>query len=664
MKKSLVPFLVLMLAGTSVCPIPALAQSYTGVGSLAQSTPLAGTINVPNGGTKVSFSADNESIRSVLRNLSLKGGLNLMMDESVHGNVTVEMSNVTLNQALESVAALGDLRLLKQSGNIYLAISREASIEKGLDRQLSKVIPVSYTNANRVAQVLNSSLFVPSGNQQGGGGAGGGGMMGMIPQKARADARTNSIILVGTAHDIELAEAAIARMDVPRQSKTFYLSHANALDVASLLAGSAFNDGTGSFQLGGAGGGGGGGGAGGGGGGGAGGGAAGGGGGMAGGGGGGMGMGMMGPSLMPSTVRVERTDIQEGSGINSFGNTGGSGDSSGLSSTVTLRGSVKAQDEVSIAPDNALIVPDTRQNSITIMGTAEQIALAESLIPTFDAQLPQVSIEASLVEISDINTKEFSTRLGIADGRLQFGFNNQPMSSVSGNGLIGLPTITDPTDINSLARSGISFNTNPAVRRPDYAVAIRNLVSQGKARILANPTVVATHDTESIISIVDEIVRRVVTTIDQGGFATQTVEIGEAGIVMDILPKIGEDGTVSMRIRPSVTSVLREEIVLGNLVTLVSRRDLLSQNVRLRDGETLVIGGLIQEQSTSRNDKLPIAGDLPIVSAMFRASRRGSSKTELVLMLTPHIINNVKLTPIHANVPGGASTQTSLAGGQ
>lgn len=640
MKKSLVPFLVFMLAGTSVCPLPALAQSRLGVGSLDQNTVLNGKINVPNGSVKVSFSADNDSIRSVLRDLSVQGGLNLMMDESVNGNVTIEMTNVTLNQALDSVAALGDLKILKQGGNIYLAISRQAAIEKGLDRQLSKVIPLSYTNATRVAMTLNNSLFAPL-NSANGGAGGSGSTAGASatggPQKAKADARTNSIILVGTAQDIELAEATIARMDVPRQSKTFYLSHANALDVATLLAGSAFNDGTGSFQVG------------------------------SGSNTSSAGSAAGGTTMNPTTVRVERTDIQEGTGINTFGSSGGGGSSgstnSGLSSTVTLRGSVKTQDTASVSPDNALIVPDTRQNSITIMGTAEQIALAESLIPTFDAQLPQVSIEASLVEISDTNQKEFSTRWGIADGKLQFGFNNQPLSSVSGNGLIGLSNISDPTEVNSLARSGISFNTNPAVTRPDYAFAIRNLVTQGKAKILANPTIVATHDSESIISIVDEIVRRVVTTVDQSGFATQTIEIGEAGIVMDILPKIGEDGTVNMRIRPSVTSVLREEVVVGNLVTLVSRRDLLSQNVRLRDGETLVIGGLIQEQSTTRNDKLPIAGDLPIVSAMFRASQRSSKRTELVLMITPHIISNLKLTPVNVS-NANTSTQTSMAGGK
>lgn len=655
MKTTLVTLLIAVLATHALCPLPVIAQSLTGGALLDQSTVIDGQVKIPNGEQRVSVSVINENIRTVLRNLSEKGGFNLVMDESVTGQVTVELNQVSINQAVQSVAALGDVKILKQSGNIFLAISRQMAQKKGLERQHSKIIPISYTNATRVASVLNRSIFTNTNP------ANAGGVAGMMPQTATADARTNSIILVGTTQDIALGEATIARMDIPRQSKTFYLSNANALDVATLLAGSAFNDGTASFTVGGGVGGVGGGAAGGAAGGAGGGGAAGG----AAGGGGMAGMGGqadIGAMMIPASIRLERQDVQEGSGINNFGGSGGNGSSSGLSSSVTLRGVVKSQDVATVSPASALVIPDTRQNAIIILGTAEQIALAESMIPTFDAQLPQVSIEASLVEITDADSKEFSTRLGIADGRLQFGFNNQPLSAVSGNGLIGLST-TDPTDVSALARSGVSFNTNPAVTRPDYGFQLRNLISRNKAKILANPTVVATHDTESIISIVDEIVRRVVTTIDQSGFATQTVEIGEAGIVMDILPKIGEDGTITMRIRPSVTSVLREELVLGNLVTLLSKRDLLTQNVRVKDGETLVIGGLIQEQSATRVEKLPGVSNLPIVGAMFRASQQSGSRSELVLMITPHIINNTKLTPVITSTIE-ASTPTSLTGGQ
>lgn len=641
MKKTLTPLLVAILAIQATSPLLALAQSRPNTISLDEAARLDETLNVPNGNQRISLSVDKQNVRNVLYSLANTGKFNLVMDDSVSGNVTIDLSKVTINEALQSVAALSNLKILKQSGNIFLVMSRTATQAKGLDRQLSKVIPLHYTNAKRVASLLNSSILSNSSSTGTAGGAATGGSAGSSMQSATAEARTNSIILIGTAQKIALAEAAIAKMDIPRQSKTFYLSHSNALNVATLLAGSAFNDGVASFAIG-----------------------SGGGSSSAGGSSssGGSSGGTASTPATPASLRVERQDVEEGTGINSFGSSG-NGVTSGLSSSVTLRGFVKAQDAASVSPESALIIPDTRQNALTIMGTAEQIALAESLIPTFDAQLPQVSIEASLVEITDSSSKQLGTRWGVADGKLQFGFNNQPLDSVSGNGLIGLSTITDITDINALARTGIALNTSPAVTRPDYAFQIRNLITENKAKILANPTVVATHDTESIISIVDEIIRRVVTTIDESGFATQTVEIGEAGIVMDILPKVGEDGTVSLRIRPSVTSVLREETVLGNLVTLLQKRDLLAQNVRLKDGETLVIGGLIQQRQTNRMDKLPGAADLPIVGAMFRASQTSGNRSELVLMITPHIINNTKLTPVITTTtePG---TLSSMAGGK
>lgn len=618
MKRILVSFLTITLASTSVLPLPAFSQATY---NLSESASMSEAIAVPNGSRMVSISVNHENVRNVLWELSQQGGFNLVMDESVVGKVTLELSKVTLNHALQSISAMNDLLFIKQNGNIFLAITKKAAQDKGIARQLSKVIHISSSNATRVADILNRSIFGGA-NADAASVGGGGGFGGQATQKVKADPRTNNVIVVGTAREIELAEAAVAKLDVVRQSKTFYLSYANALDVATMLSSSVFNDGTASFRVGAGGG------------------------------------SSTANSAAPSSLRVEKQDIQEGTGVNDFGGSSGSGGgsggavSSGFSSQVTLRGFVKSTDTATVSPEGALIVPDTRQNSITIMGTVEQIALAESIIPTLDAQLPQVSIEASLVEISETGVKELSTRLGLGKEGVSGGFNNVALQNVqppAGTTMIGVPTV-DPTEPEAFARSAIVYSTNPLTRSGDYALQIRSLITKQKAKILANPTVVATHDTESIISIVDEIVRRVTTQLDPSGFATQTVEIGEAGIVMDILPKIGEDGTVSLRLRPSVTTVRQEtRDSLGNLITLLSKRDLLTQNVRVRDGETLVIGGLIQQNDATRQDKLPFAGDLPIVGALFRATQNSSNRSELVLMLTPHILNKTRLTPVHTS---------------
>jgi type II secretory pathway component HofQ len=648
LRKIQAALLVLVLTGATAldCCLfasPALAQTMA---MLDKDASLDETINVPGGSKKVSLDVAGENVRTVLRDLATRAGFNLVMDESVSGNITVELSNVSVNQALQSVATLTDIHIIPQSGNIYLAISSQAAQDKGISRQLSKVIKIYYGNATRITGVLNSSIFAA--NSAASGASSGGGQ---ALEKARADARTNSVIVVGTAREIELAEAAIRKLDVPRQSKTFYLSNANALNVATMLASSIFNDGAASFAMGGSGGG------------------------SSSGGSGGSGGGT---ASRPSALRVEREDIQEGSGINNFGSSGGT-TTSGLSSSVTLRGSVKTSDTAQVSADGPLVIPDTRQNSVTIMGTAEQIAMAESLIPTLDAQLPQVAIEASLIEITSTGVRELSGRLGISDGKMQSGFNNVALAGVTSvdglsatvqpanTGLIGLPTI-DSSEQNPFARSGIMLSTNPLARNKDYLLQVRSLITDNKAKILANPTVVATHDTESIISIVNEVVRRVTTTLDSSGFATQTVEIGEAGIVLDILPKVGEDGTVTMRLRPSVTTVRDTRVVAGNLVTLLSKRDMLAQNVRVRDGETLVIGGLILESDSNRTDKTPILGDAPIIGALLRATQRNNERSELVLLVTPHILNKTQVTPPQTATTSpsadGYPIQTSMTGGE
>ncbi|HEY9685436.1 MAG TPA: secretin N-terminal domain-containing protein [Coleofasciculaceae cyanobacterium] len=648
LRKMQAALLILVLTGATAldCCLsarPALAQT---IAMLDKDASLNENINVKGGNKKVSLDVSGENVRTVLRDLATQAGFNLVMDESVNGNVTLELSNVSINQALQSVATLTDIHIIPQSGNIYLAISSQAAQDKGISRQLSKVIKIYYGNATRITGVLNSSIFAPNGASAGTSAGG------QAVEKARADSRTNSVIIVGTAREIELAEGAIHKLDVPRQSKTFYLSNANALNVATMLASSIFNDGTASFAMGGSGGG------------------------SSSSSSGGSGSG--GAASRPSTLRVEREDIQEGSGINNFGSSGGT-TTSGLSSSVTLRGSVKTSDTAQISADGPLVIPDTRQNSVTIMGTAEQIAMAESLIPTLDAQLPQVAIEASLIEITSTGVRELSSRLGISDGKMQSGFNNVSLAGVTSTtglpvavqpastGLIGMPTV-DSSEQNPFARSGIMLSTNPLARNNDYLLQVRSLVTNNKAKILANPTVVATHDTESIISIVNEVVRRVTTTLDSSGFATQTVEIGEAGIVLDILPKVGEDGTVTMRLRPSVTTVRETRVVAGNLVTLLSKRDMLSQNVRVRDGETLAIGGLISETDTNRIDKTPFLGDAPILGALLRATQRNSERSELVLLVTPHILNKTQVTPPNTSTTSpptaGYPVQSSMTGGE
>ncbi len=631
---------------------------------------LSNSATILDNGNRVNISVSDTPVQEIMRTLSEAGNINILVDDTISKRISLELNDVSISDAMAAIANLANLEIVPQntgavanSASMYLIIPKDRAEEVGLNRQLTRIIPVQFGNAFQIAGLLNASLFAldnarlsqSGGSRGGGGGARGGGINMAQAQKIKPDPRTNSLIIVGSQRDIDLTEAALAAIDKPRESKTFFLNYANAVDVTTQLMSSVFNDGTNGFSVGsgtsssGAGNAGGGGGG------------AGGAGGMGGAGGAGgganQGQGML--LQTASTLRIETEKLEEGSGVNNLLAEGGAGASS-FSQEVSLRGIVKQSEMATVSPMTVIVVPDTRLNSITVMGTAAQIAMAEQVLPFLDAEPPQVSIEVSLVEISEQGVKELSVNTGISDVKLQAGFNNEALTGIGGSniatpantGLIGLPS-NDPNDNTNSARSGLLFSTRPLVTSHDYLAQINALITSARAKVLANPTVVATHDTEAIVSIVDEIVRRVNVSVNGlAGTTTIETEIGEAGIVLDILPKIGEDGTVSMRIRPSVTSVAN--IIIdgnGNQTTLLSKRDLLAQMVRVKDGQTLLIGGLTRENNSLRKDKLPILGDLPIVGALFRSSQTNNSKTELVMLLTPHILNTVAQSQIFSQNP-------------
>ena len=641
-----------------------VALSSMGVLPLLGNHPAYGAVSmyenitVPNGSKAITIQVSDAPVRDVLRALAKEGGLNLMLDESVMGTITLDLKKTPLNEALTAIASLSNLTIIPQSQNLFLVLHRDRAQSVGLNRPLTHIIPIQFGNASQMAALLNSSLLADPAQQGSGSaaasGSGGntsgnssGSSQGGTQLKVQADPRTNSIMVIGTARDIQLADAAVKSLDRPRESKIFYLSHANAVDVATQLVSSIFNDGTQGLLISGAGG-------------------------SSGGassGGRSSSSGGSGLQTQASTLRVNTEAISEGSGINNITSGGGDGSSS-FSSDVLLRGIVKSSSTIQVSPLGAIVLPDTRLNSLTILGTAEQIAQAEALIPVLDAEPPQVSIDVSLVEISEQGVKQLSTNVGLADGRLQFGFNNEALSGIrsqsaittpAGTGIIGLPT-NDPADASNKARSGLLFSSRPLVTGNDYLFQVNALINNRRAKVLANPTIVATHDTEAIVSIVDQIVRRVnVTVAGLAGTTTITTELGEAGSVLDILPKIGEDGTVTMRIRPSITSIRDiQEDSNGNQVTLLTKRDLLAQAVRVKDGQTLIMGGLVKENSTLTKDKYPLLGDLPIVGAMFRASASSTNRSELVLMMTPHILNPLNQTPVVTRSPMNVSILEGL----
>jgi type II secretory pathway component GspD/PulD (secretin) len=573
---------------------------------------LKETAPIPGAFKKVNMAFHGVAIQDALRALARQGGFNVLIDESVQGSISVNLNNVSIQDALETLKTYGHLAYSVQGNNLAVA---DAESEKGkaYQKTVTRIIPLKNANAKVVSNLLNQTIFADRVQ-----GANAAGVAQGLP--VTADYHTNSLVVVGSPTDIKTVMEHVEVLDQPRQQKTWRLSQANVLDVATILSSSLFNEGQPAVVV-------------------------------NGGSASSTGTGANGAqnALSSSTLRVTADNIAEGSGASQSSQSGGNSSSSGGSGSsgqtavinnLTVRDRKKETQNIQISPMGAILIPDTRLNTLTLLGTAEQIAVAEALIPTLDRKVPQVVLEASLVEISEGGRKELGFNHGYNGRITSTGSNNSPGSASLSNKPYSNP-IGLATSALSPFETLFQISNKAAEHKKDFLFQLNALISKNKAKILANPTVVTASDNEAIVSIVDEIIKSVTITQGFGLPPTATDNIGEAGIVLNILPKVGPDGSVSLRIRPVISTVAdTRRDRYNNMVTLLSKREVITQNVVLRDGETFVLGGLVHNTNAQVVRNTPVLSQLPIVGALARNSTGTRNRTELVILITPHIVND------------------------
>jgi general secretion pathway protein D len=288
---------------------------------------------------------------------------------------------------------------------------------------------------------------------------------------------------------------------------------------------------------------------------------------------------------------------------------------------------VKAEDTATLLQNSVFagasgtgvkFVPITRDNTLMVVASPEDVRLVGEVISKIDRRLRQVLIEAKLIELNGTANQLLGVNFDAQSGTLTGGWN---------------------------ANGGLTIDYNPIQEAlSQLRTRVNALVRDNKARLLASPQLIAMDSKESKIEITDEIIEKVQTqtTINANQtFTTQNVTLGNAGITLAITPKINPDGYISMNVKPTISFIrdtVRDSRTTDILATLKSQRTLTTPEVRVRDGETLIIGGLNQERIQENVDKFPILGDIPVIGAAFRRTDHTKVTTELVVLITPRLI--------------------------
>ncbi|MBI4581792.1 MAG: type II and III secretion system protein [Planctomycetes bacterium] len=159
--------------------------------------------------------------------------------------------------------------------------------------------------------------------------------------------------------------------------------------------------------------------------------------------------------------------------------------------------------------------------------------------------------------------------------------------------------------------------------------------------MLSRPSLLVQDNQEASIEVGQRVpyIRDVV--ISSTGFATPSIDFEDVGVNLEVTPIINPDGFVNLEIAPEISTLSPSTVSLGGGIALpIINQRKASTAVTVKDGETVIIGGLIISSSSDSESKVPILGDIPFVGVAFRATIRTMTKTELLIVLTPHVIRN------------------------
>ncbi len=546
----------------------------------------------------ISLDTKDADIRDILLELARDGGVNLIMDDSVQGRLTISLKDLSPVEAIGLILHTSGFVVEKVGGSIVAATPEKL---RSILPPVSKIVALKYAAASELKPALSD----------------------VAPDQAsiQIDARTNSLIITGTASGIHTLEQAIELLDVKITAspgaataiKVFKLEHAQASVIQALVsefcspagriqaddstnslvvadeisileqlaetieqldAPSPFDDGSGEIPA----------------------------------------------ELYTSIFKLSYIDANALKDVlQEMLSPDGK-----IQTLVQQKGSI-----IPVQPENMGIYSDDRRGNsrntgepvkqkwsdvLIVTDTADAIERIGELVNKLDVKTDQVMIEARMVEISlnDI------TNIGV---------NWQAKHSPSGS------TLETSLFADNSGGLNLQIGTLSTQHFEDGMLKIQALEMNGQAKLISNPSVITLDNELAQMIVADRI--PIPTTYETQFRASTSYEFINVGIILTVIPHITEDGYIIMDAMPEVNSI-KEWTSGENPQPIISSRTTHTR-VRVKDGETFVIGGLIRDEQHETESRVPILSGIPFLGRLFRSRNTNSVKTDLVVFITPRI---------------------------
>ncbi len=260
------------------------------------------------------------------------------------------------------------------------------------------------------------------------------------------------------------------------------------------------------------------------------------------------------------------------------------------------------------------IVADNDSNSLMVLTPSKNFDRVKSVIADLDKPVRQVIIKVLIAEVTHDKTSDVGTD-----------------SSVLTNGALK----------NVLTNFGVASQTTGAIAKVltgDVTIALRALETEGKLEVLSRPSIVASDNQTSNITVGQEVPFIVSSRTTDTGQTVNTIQYQDIGIILNVTAHINEDGLVIMDVAPEVSSLTGTTVPISETVNApVFAKRSAQTRVGVQDGQTVVIGGLMEDKKTENNQGIPVLRKIPGLGLLFGRKQKDKSKTELLIFLTPHV---------------------------
>lgn len=315
----------------------------------------------------------------------------------------------------------------------------------------------------------------------------------------------------------------------------------------------------------------------------------------------------------------------------------------------TIIGHCNIANKATNSENNEHFLINKARRIVTIHATPENFEVIDEHFKAINKPLPQVLIEASIIAIDDGLEKQLGIKWNGLNGTTgYFG----PQKTKEEEPATGLAALFGGNDNNNNANDGHNGEGKTSKSLRDHfkyggiwdfssvSALLSAVESDGKSQVLSRPRILSLTGETSSIHVGEEIPYTSGKTVTDGGNVTSNVEFKEVGIKLGVTPIVNRnDNSINMKVTPEVSQFVGTVVMGDNKVPQISTRKSES-TIKINNGETIVLGGLIETKLLKSIYKIPVLGNLPLIGKAFRNKTNANTKTNLVILLTAHILSD------------------------